>query len=171
MNQLFNYLWKIIVAAFWGVITMIVLVLPFRMLISDKVTVNAILSIIATCVSTIIIITLSTKNGYDANIPTTRFSKKKHILSMCLSYIVYILVTIALKYKTFGLATNILCLTEALAGIRGSNIDLLNREYGGYLLLSLFIQTFPYIPAMLLGYWIGWRKREKSRTLLFNEKI
>ncbi len=61
-------------------------------------------------------------------------------------------------------------LAHALGGIPSTvDISRMAAEHGGWMFLSLAIQSLPFIPAMLAGYAVGGMRRQRSREALHGD--
>jgi hypothetical protein len=89
---------------------------------------------------------------------------------MSVAVVIYDLVTVLLQYYT-GAAANVQLLAQILGNL-GTNIELaeMRREHPTLMFVSLVIQTIPFVPAMIGGYKIGEKRRQKSREELVGSK-
>ncbi len=117
----------------------------------------------------------SMKCGYDENTPDSSLLPRQTVVQSITAVLLYGAVTVLLGYGTAGAATNIAILAPILAKAIADvdtavTIQRLAQEYGGWMLLSLVIQTLPFMPAILGGYAVGGMRRRKSRAALYENR-
>ncbi len=106
-----------------------------------------------------------TKWGYDDNKKDGKLIDGRTVVFMSRACGLYMLLTIIFQYYTAA-ATNVCAVATVMVGNPNLDIRYMALNHKGYMFLSLLIQTIPYIPAMMLGYIKGARKRVKSRCQL-----
>ncbi len=163
IKQVFNYFLKVVGAAYVGLLTMIVVVVPIRLITHDFVIEFVISSVICVIASMAALLVMCMKDGYDDD---GKVSLGKVILYMSLAVLLYDLLTVILQYYT-GAATNVCDIAIVIKNLdRTTSLKEMADEHGGAMFVSLIVQTIPFIPAMIAGYLLGGKKRQRSRQKL-----
>lgn len=166
-----KYLGKVIAAAYFGLLIMLLVTIPLRFATYNPTIVNTISSILCVIGSLGCLFILCIKDGYDDNGSGKQTSFVKTIICMSVAVATYDVLTIILQYHT-GAASNVAYIAQALGKIDSiTSIKEMASEHSGLMLVSLIIQTIPFIPAMIGGYKFGEKKRLKSRKELYDNKI
>ncbi len=175
LKSLFQYILTVVAAAYFGLLVHVLVGLPLGFL--PNPTLTDVLSCIACVAGSMgLLFARFMKYGYDENTPDSPLLNWSIVVQSLAAVGLYILVTVLLGYGTAGAATNVAVLApilaKAIADVDiGGMIAQMATEYGGWMFLSLGIQTVPFVPAMLLGYVVGGKRRQKSRReLLGNHK-
>lgn len=163
-----NYLIKVIAAAYFGLLILLLVTIPLRLMTSNTVIQYVVSSILCVVGSMACLFFVCIKDGYDEK-PEQKTPMAKTVIFMTVAVVIYDLLTVMFQYYT-GAATNVCCLAQVFGNL-GSTTGLkdMAREHGGLMFASLVIQTVPFIPAMVAGYLFGCKKREKSRRKLTNK--
>jgi uncharacterized membrane protein (Fun14 family) len=166
IKQVFNYFLKVVGAAYSGLLAMIIVIIPIRLITYDHVIEFVVSSVICVATSMAVILVLCMKDGYDDD---GKVSLGKAILYMSLAVLLYDLLTVILQYYT-GAATNVCDIAIVIKNLdRTTSLKEMADEHGGAMFVSLIIQTIPFIPAMIAGYMLGGKKRQRSRQKLTGE--
>lgn len=159
-----KYLLSVIGAAFFGLLILLIVTNPLRMLFDGAA--ESVLGCICNVLASMgLLFYLTYRSGYDENTPTSRLLPRQSVVQMVCAVALYIGLTVLLRYGTAGAATNVVLLAEVMTGQK-IGIERMAGEYSGAMFASLLIQTLPFLPAMLAGYVCGARKRQKSRAEL-----
>ena len=174
MFKLINkYFIKVVAAAYFGLLIMIITQFPvnFTFDSSQHQIRSALGSVFCVLGSMVFLFYLCKKEGYKENQSKTQLPYRKTILIMCIAVAIYDLLTIIFRYNTLGAATNVSALARVFLKLSSNetNIKEMARLYGGWMFLSLIIQTIPFVPAMIAGYLFGEKKRIKDRKKLTGE--
>ena len=163
MKQTFNYFLKAVGAAYFGLLAMIIVTVPIRLITHNSVIEFVVSSVICVVASMAALSVMCMKDGYDDD---GKVSFGKVILYMSLAVLLYDLLTVILQYYT-GAATNVCYMAIVIKSLdRTTSLKEMADEHGGAMFVSLIIQTIPFIPAMIAGYWLGDKKRQRSRQKL-----
>ena len=163
IKQVFNYFLKVVGAAYVGLMAMIVVAVPIRLITHDFVIEFIISSVICIVASMAALLVMCMKDGYDDD---GGASLDKVLLYMSLSVLLYDLLTVILQYYT-GAATNVCYIAIVMKNLdRTTGLKEMADEHGGAMFVSLIVQTIPFIPAMITGYLLGGKKRQRSRQKL-----
>ncbi len=162
-----KHLLCVIGAAYFGLLVLIIVTNPFRMLF-DGAAENILGCICNVLGSMGLLFYLTYKSGYDENTSTSRLLPMQSVLQMFSSVVLYILLTVVFRYGT-GAATNVSLLAEVMTG-QSIGISAMVEEYSGWMLVSLLIQSIPFLPAMCAGYVCGAKKRQKNRLELHKQE-
>ena len=176
MFKLINkYFIKVVAAAYFGLLIMIITQFPVNFIFdSSQQKIRDILySVLCEIGTMAFLFYLCKKEGYRENQSKNQLPFKKIILIMCIAVAIYDLLTVIFRYRTLGAATNVCNVAELLGKIPQNEADLttMARLHGGWMFLSLIIQTIPFVPAMIAGYLSGEKKRRKDRKKLMGEKM
>lgn len=159
------FLLKVIGAAYLGLVVMVLFTIPLRFVTDNGTAVNVVSAILCDLGSMVCLFVLCIKDGYDDNAPGQQSQLGKTVICMVIAVAVYDLLTIIFGYRT-GAATNVVYVVQAVWQL-GASFGLgVVGAYPGPAFLSLLLQTIPFIPAMIAGYLVGGRKREKERQEL-----
>ena len=162
-NLYFKNLLNVTSAAFIGLVIMIVTNIPIKFLF-DNPAESIALCIVCLLASMISLFLMCLRDGYKANISSSKLIDMKTVVSMGLASLTYCIVTVIIRYRTFGAATNISLLAMIISGAHeNTGLSTLVEEYGNYMFISMLIQTVPFIPTMAIGYIVGGKRRQKSR--------
>lgn len=166
VKQVFNYFLKVVGAAYLGLVMMLVVTVPIRLITESYNVEYAVSSLACVIVSMIALLIMCIKDGYDEK---TNVKIGTAILYMSLAVALYVIITIIFRYYT-GAASNVVYVAKLLGGL-DDMVDLkeLVTNYKGLMFISLVVQAIPLIPAMIFGYIIGKKKREQSRKSLIRE--
>ncbi|MBQ7335855.1 MAG: hypothetical protein IJW92_05240 [Clostridia bacterium] len=165
------YLLRVIGAAYLGLLVMVIAQYPIKMLTADEVIRGISMSVACVIASLICLFVTCMKAGSDENKSGGKLVVGQTVMVMILAVAVYVLLTVIFRYYT-GAATNVCILATVLGNIDAStDIIKLARDYGGWMFLSLIIQTIPFIPAMIIGYIVGGKMRRKKRRELLNRAV
>lgn len=163
IKTVMNYFLKVTGAAYFGLLMMMIVTVPVRLITHDHIVEFVVASIICVIFSMGAVCSMCMKDGYDDD---GKVSLGKAILCMSLAVILYDLLTVILQYYT-GAATNVCYIAIVIEGLdRTTSLKEMVDEHGGAMFASLIIQTIPFIPAMIGGYLLGGRKRQKNRQKL-----
>ncbi len=165
LKSIAKYLLSVIGAAFIGLLVLVLVTTPLRMMF--KTTGEYILSSVCCVLASMVALFFFTmKCGYDDNAPEKPLLNPPAALQMVAAVAAYILLTVLFRYYT-GAATNVANLAHVLGGIPSTvDISRMAAEHGGWMFLSLVIQALPFIPAMLVGYVAGGKRRQRERASL-----
>ncbi len=169
-----KYILTVIAAAYFGLLVHVLAGLPLRFLFHEPTAEKALACAACVLGSMGLLFFRFQKYGYDENTPDSPLLNRATVLQSLFAVVVYGGVTVLLGYGTAGAATNVAVLApilaKAIAGVdTGVGIQQLAQEHGGWMLLSLVIQTVPFVPAMLAGYVVGGKKRQRSRSELLHQ--
>lgn len=160
---------KTVAAAFFGLLILVLLNTIVNYFFKDqwdkRFVASAMKAIACTISSMLLLFALCIKDGYDDAKAGTKLPVSKNVVAMIMAVLYYCLITIIIRYRTLGAATNVIFLANAIAQSDDSINDIV-AHHGWIVFVSLIIQTIPFIPAMLFGYLFGSRRRGKSRHYL-----
>lgn len=163
-----KYLIKVIAAAYFGLLIMVLVTIPLRLVTSHMVTQSVVSCILCVVGSMACLFFVCIKDGYDEK-PEQKTPMVKTVIFMTIAVVIYDLLTVIFQYYT-GAATNVCDLAQVFGNLDSTTgIKDMAREHGGLMFASLVIQTIPFIPAMMAGYLFGCKKREKSRKELIEK--
>ena len=164
------YFLELVAASYFGLLIEFVTVTPLRF--SGNATLAGVLSCILGVLAAMgFFCFLCRREGYHDNDGTGKNSFKRALISACIAFFVYVLITIIIRYRHPAAAV----FATGFAGLMAhapSNADLsvMAAEYGGWMFLSFLICTLPLIPAMIFGYRYGYKRRQREREELTKEK-
>ncbi len=169
-----KYILTVIAAAYFGLLVHVLAGLPLRLLFHNSPAEKVLTCAACVLGSMGLLFFRFQKYGYDENTPDSPLLNRATVVQSVFAVVFYAVVTVLLGYGTAGAATNVAVLApilaKALAGVdTGVGIQQLAQEHGGWMLLSLGIQTVPFVPAMLAGYVVGGKKRRRSREMLLKK--
>ncbi len=167
-----KYILSVIGAAFFGLLIQVLVTTPLRMIFEgNRNLLNTIACICCVLGSMVMLFFLTKKYGYDGQKPDKPLMDMKTVLLPCvLAVVIYGALTVILRYNT-GAATNVTVLARVFGNLAETvDITEMAAEHGGLMFLSLVIQTLPFIPVMLAGYFVGGKKRTRDRAQ-FHEEV
>ncbi len=164
-----KYILSVIGAAYFGLLVQILVTTPLRMG-RNRDLLNTIACICCVLASMTMLFFLLRKFGYDEQVSDRPLLDGKTILQCVTAVVIYDLLTVIFRYYT-GAASNVATLARVIGGMGEQQADIkeLASEHGGLMFLSLVVQTIPFIPPMLAGYYVGGKKRRKDRVSIHNE--
>ncbi len=170
IKKVLNYFLKVVGSAYLGTLALIIVVTPLRLITSNDIIVNVVSTVVCVITSVGCLLLLCSKDGYDDKQVGEKATIVKTAMYMSVAVVIYDLVTVLLQYYT-GAAANVQLLAQILGNL-GTNIELaeMRREHPTLMFVSLVIQTIPFVPAMIGGYKIGEKRRQKSREELVGSK-
>ncbi len=165
LKSLGKYVLSVIGAAYVGLLVMVLATTPLRFWF-DYRGVNIISSVCCVLGSMIMLFFATMKVGYDEQTPGGRLLPGKHVLLMAGAVGIYVVLTVLFRYYT-GAASNVCSVAIVMGGFRSTvGIKEMAAEHGGWMFLSLILQTVPFMPPMIAGYVVGGKKRQRSRDEL-----
>ncbi len=165
-----KYLLTVIGAAYFGLLIQILVTTPLRLMLgSQRDLLNTLACVCCVLASMTLLFFLTKKYGYDEQTPDRPLLDRTTLLQCVAAVVIYDALTVVFRYYT-GAATNVATLARVFGGLTESvDIKELASRHGGWMLLSLTVQTVPFLLPMLAGYAAGGRKRRKDRVLIHSE--
>ncbi len=165
LKSLGKYVLAVIGAAYFGLLVMVLVTTPLRFGF-DYRGVNIISSICCVVGSMAMLFFSTVKVGYDENKPDSQLPDGKQVLLMAGAVAMYVVLTVLFRYNT-GAASNVSAVAIVMGDFKSTTgIKEMAAEHGGWMFLSLIMQTVPFVPPMIAGYMVGAKKRQKSREEL-----
>ncbi len=167
VKSLLKYVLMVIAAAYFGLLVMVILTNPVRLLFNSERTSDIVSSVICIISSMVMLYFGMIKHGYSESPEGKSLINKMTVVQIVCGVVVYIIITVILRYYT-GAATHVYELSQHLGDLQGLNIKEMAREHGGFMFITLVLVTVPFIPSMIVGYIVGSMKRRKERQNLHN---
>ncbi len=165
LKSMMKYVLSVIGAAYFGLFVMVLVTIPVRAMVDYKAE-YVITSIFCVLGSMTMLFFATMKVGYDENKPDGRLLDSQNVLLMVCAVAVYVVLTVLFRYYT-GAASNVCSVAIVMGGFKSTiGIKEMAAEHGGWMLLSLVMQTVPFVPPMIAGYAVGGMRRQRSREAL-----